>query len=527
MGAPALLHELALGASDRAPDAIALRHQGQAMDYGTLAAAGRALAGGLMELGLARGARVAVFLEQRFEVAVASLGISLAGGAAVPVNPVLKAPQVAHVMRDCGVDVLITSAQRLAQLGLAAGDLPALRHVVLADEAPAPDLSTSLALHRWADLLARGARPGHRVIDADLAMIFYTSGSTGKPKGVMVSHRNLVAGAQSVAGYLGNRPEDVLLAALPLSFDAGFSQLTTAWCAGARVVLLNYLLPRDLLRTMEEEGVTGITAVPPLYAQIARLEWPRAIRDTLRYFASTGGRMPRATLDALRAQVPAALPYLMYGLTEAFRSTYLPPDQVDRRPDSIGRAIPGAEVLVLRPDGTPCAPDEPGELVHRGALVGMGYWNDPARTAERYKPLPAAALGDAGRAGRTLDEIAVFSGDTARADSEGFLYFVGREDEMIKTSGYRVSPTEVEELVLATGLVGECAAFGMADDTLGQAIRLAAVPAAGRAPDTETLLAACRPGMPRYMLPARVDWMDSLPRNANGKIDRALLRRAG
>lgn len=525
--APHLLHELAFASAERQGEAVALRHQGRELRYGALADAASAFAGGLMRLGLARGARVAIFLEQRFEVAVASLGISLAGAVAVPVNPVLKAPQVAHVLGDCGVEILLTTAQRLAQLEIGGANLPALRHVILAEESPITAAMPGRALHRWADVLVGGALPGHRVIDADLAMIFYTSGSTGKPKGVMVSHRNLVAGAQSVSGYLENHSGDVLLAALPLSFDAGFSQLTTAWCAGARVVLLNYLLPRDLLGTMREEGVTGITAVPPLYAQIARLEWPEAIRQTLRYFASTGGRMPRTTLDALRRQVPGALPYLMYGLTEAFRSTYLPPAEVDRRPDSIGRAIPGAEVLVLRPDGTRCAPEEPGELVHRGALVGLGYWNDPARTAERYKPLPAAALGGAGSAGRTLEEIAVFSGDTVRADSEGFLYFVGREDEMIKTSGYRVSPTEVEELVLATGLVGECAAFGVTDEALGQAIRLAATPASGQARDTQALLAACRPGMPRYMLPAQVEWFDSLPRNANGKIDRALLRGRG
>jgi acyl-CoA synthetase (AMP-forming)/AMP-acid ligase II len=184
-----------------------------------------------------------------------------------------------------------------------------------------------------------------------------------------------------------------LLAALPLSFDAGFSQLTTAFHAGARVVLLNYLMPRDVLKAMEREKVTGLTAVPPLYIQLSQLEWPAAIGEHLRYFANTGGRMPRETLDALRAARAAAQPFLMYGLTEAFRSTYLPPEEVDRRPDSIGKAIPNAEILVLREDGSECAPDEPGELVHRGALVGQGYWNDAEKTAERYKLLPAGLGG--------------------------------------------------------------------------------------------------------------------------------------
>ena len=212
----------------------------------------------------------------------------------------------------------------------------------------------------------------------------------------------------------------------------------------------------------------------------------------------------------------------MYGLTEAFRSTFLPPEEVDRRPDSIGRAIPNAEILVLREDGTPCAPNEPGELVHRGALVGMGYWNDPEKTAERYKPLPPHAPGR--EAGLVLPELAVYSGDTVRMDDEGFLYFVGRRDEMMKTSGYRVSPTEVEEILYATKLVGECVAFGVDHPTLGQAIQvIVTAPPDGRV-DVEALLAECKARMPAYMVPAGFQVRDGpLPRNPNGKIDRKSL----
>jgi acyl-CoA synthetase (AMP-forming)/AMP-acid ligase II len=215
------------------------------------------------------------------------------------------------------------------------------------------------------------------------------------------------------------------------------------------VVLLNYLLPRDVLKALERERVTGLTAVPPLYIQLSQLDWPAPVIDHLRYFANTGGRMPRETLQALRQRVPSTKPFLMYGLTEAFRSTYLPPEEVDRRPDSIGKAIPNAEILVLREDGSECAPDEPGELVHRGALVGMGYWNDAEKTAERYKLLPVGVRGPRGGPAAAR-KYAVFSGDTVRRDAEGFLYFIGRRDEMMKTSGYRVSPTEVEEVVYAT-----------------------------------------------------------------------------
>jgi acyl-CoA ligase (AMP-forming) (exosortase A-associated) len=361
------------------------------------------------------------------------------------------------------------------------------------------------------------------VIDTDMTAILYTSGSTGKPKGVVLSHRNMVAGAKSVASYLENSAGDTLLAALPLSFDAGFSQLTTGFHAGARVVLLNYLLPRDVLKALEREKVTGLTAVPPLYIQLAQLEWPAAIGEHLRYFANTGGRMPRETLALLRRRVPAARPFLMYGLTEAFRSTFLPPEEVDRRPDSIGKAIPNAEILVLRPDGSACDADEPGELVHRGALVGLGYWNDAEKTAERYKPLPAGCPARVG--GLQLPEVAVFSGDTVRRDAEGYLYFIGRRDEMIKTSGYRVSPTEVEEILYATRLVGECAAFGVEHATLGQAIQVIATPPAGAAElDVPALAAECRIRMPAYMVPAGFQSRSGpLPRNPNGKIDRKLL----
>ena len=355
-----------------------------------------------------------------------------------------------------------------------------------------------------------------------MAAILYTSGSTGKPKGVVLSHRNMVAGAKSVASYLENSADDTLLAALPLSFDAGFSQLTTAFHVGARVVLLNYLMPRDVLKALERERVTGLTAVPPLFIQLTQLEWPAGITEHLRYFANTGGRMPRETLAALRTHLPKTKPYLMYGLTEAFRSTYLPPDEVDRRPDSIGQAIPNAEILVLRDDGSLCAPNEPGELVHRGALVGMGYWNDHEKTSERYKPLPPGAPGR--EAGLVLPELAVFSGDTVRRDEEGFLYFIGRRDEMMKTSGYRVSPTEVEEVLYATRLVGECVAFGVDHDMLGQAIQVIATPADGGRLDTAALLAECRKLMPAYMVPAHIDVRDGpLPRNPNGKIDRKAL----
>ncbi len=548
---PALLHELLQHSAKRSPQALALTHHNTSLSYAALQAQVAQFASALMGLDLARGERVGIYLDKCIETVVASFGCAAAGCVLVPINPLLKPAQVAFVLQDCNVRLLLTSAPRHALL---AGELlhcHDLRHVLLTDSleeqrveslalpepgaSPGAQRTPPLLLH-WRALALYPKRAGHRVLDTDMAAILYTSGSTGRPKGVVLSHRNLVVGATSVAAYLGNTSEDTLLAALPLSFDAGFSQLTTAFAVGARVVLLNYLLPRDVLKAMLREGVTGLTAVPPLYIQLAQLDWPAPIARSLRYFANTGGRLPFETLNSLRQRAPAARPFLMYGLTEAFRSTYLPPEEVERRPDSIGRAIPNAEILVLREDGTPCAVDEPGELVHRGPLVGLGYWNDPERTAERYKPLPVGAA--ARQAGLVLPEYAVFSGDTVRQDAQGFLYFVGRRDEMIKTSGYRVSPTEVEEVLYATRQVGECMAFGVAHATLGQAIQVIAT-AAPTAPaegaeaadpaaevSSASLLDACRSRLPAYMVPAAIQLVPGpLPRNPNGKLDRTLLAR--
>jgi len=513
-----LLHQLIQASAERAPAATALTHGSSIESYENLAASCEAFAGAAVAAGVGRGERIAVYCEKRIEMVAACFGAAAAGAVFVPVNPLLKPEQVGYIVRDCEVRMLVTSRERLALLADVITGCPSLRTLVVLGEGEVLPTPT-VAQVSWPDFLVTSAQAHHRVVDTDAVAILYTSGSTGKPKGVVLSHRNMVAGAKSVASYLGNHAGDTLIAALPLSFDAGFSQLTTAFHTGARVVLLNYLMPRDVLKAMERERVTGLTAVPPLYIQLTGLDWPAAIDDHLRYFANTGGRMPRETLTLLRQRVPRAKPFLMYGLTEAFRSTYLPPEEVDRRPDSIGKAIPNAEVLVLRPDGTECDADEPGELVHRGALVGLGYWNDPEKTSERYKLLPGRD------AGLQLPEYAVFSGDTVRRDAEGFIYFIGRRDEMIKTSGYRVSPTEVEEVLYATRLVGECAAFGVDNPALGQSIQVVATAPDGSAEvDVPRLLAECRQRMPAYMVPTGIEGrVGPLPRNPNGKIDRKQL----
>ena len=517
-----LLHELVLRSAERTPDAPSVSFKGQTLDYSSLALRQAQFARALSHLSLSRLERVAVYLPKQPETVITMFGAARAGCVFVPVNPLLKPAQVGHILRDCNVRVLVTSTARARDVAAELEACPDLQHLIVTD-ADTPAAAANLAMHRWDAVLdATDRRPGHRVIDADVVSIFYTSGSTGRPKGVVLSHRNMVMGAHSVAQYLGNVSSDRLLAVLPLSFDYGFSQLSTAFHVGASVVLMDYLLPRDVIVQGARERITGLAGVPPLWNKLADLDWPGELRESLRYITNSGGAMPVATLRKLRAALPNTQPFLMYGLTEAFRSTYLPPAEVDRRPESMGKAIPNAEILVVRPDGTSCGPNEPGELVHRGGLVSLGYWNDPVKTAERFKPSPGQdpAL--------VLTELAVWSGDTVRRDEDGFLYFIGRRDEMIKTSGYRVSPTEIEEVVVASGLVVDAVALGVPHPVLGQAIVVAASspqrPDAERpAAHTERLLKYCREQLPTFMVPVHVEWLDGLPRNANGKYDRSKL----
>lgn len=507
------VHHLLSARAQSHPDAPALTFQGVTQTYAETWQAAESAGRQLRSAGLQLGDRVAIYLEKRLETVAAIFGTSAAGGIFVPINHVLKPPQVRHILADSGARVLVTSADRLAQLGAAlAGS--AVEQIIVVGEA-LPDAAGDHGIQLWGDAtVATGDTSIPSVIDIDPAAILYTSGSTGKPKGVVLSHRNLIVGAESVSTYLYNTSDDVILSVLPLSFDAGFSQVTTAFAVGAHCVLVNYLVPRDVVKLCTAHGITGLTCVPPLWQQLASVDWPEETALRLRYWANTGGRMPKTTLDRLRATFTQADPYLMYGLTEAFRSTYLDPAEVDRRPGSIGKAIPNAEILVLRPDGTRCRAGEPGELVHRGALVALGYWNDAVRSAERFRPLVHA-----GQEWRT-PEPAVWSGDTVVTDDEGFLSFVGRADDMIKTSGYRVSPTEIEEAVYGTGLVRDVVAVGVADEALGQRIVLVVTPD-GASLDERGLVTALRPALPAYMLPSRVEIRDDLPRSPNGKFDRA------
>jgi acyl-CoA ligase (AMP-forming) (exosortase A-associated) len=509
-----LLHELVYSMSQSNPDLPALLYKKETLTFKQLASEVEHFAESLCGLGLGLNERVGIYLPKQLEVVTGVFGATAAGGVAVPINPMLKAQQVSHILRDCNIRVLITSPSRAKQLMDILPDCHDLDFLVLTGKANEFPGLPRMRILSWQDLMSGSRVKAPPRIDSDMAAILYTSGSTGSPKGVVLSHLNMVAAADSSSEFLRLTSNDRLLAVLPLSFDYGLSQLTTAYFVGASVVLMDYLLPKEVVAAVAKHGVTGISAVPPIWNQLSVLDWPEETTKTLRYITTSGGAARRSTLDRLRTRLPNTIIFQMYGLTEAFRSSYLPPEEIDDRPGSVGKALPNVELMIVREDGTRCAPDEPGELVHRGSLVALGYWNDPERTAQRFRPAPGQPVG------MPVPEMAVWSGDQMRMDGDGYLYFESRRDEMIKTSGYRVSPTEVEEIIFASGLAREAVALGAPHPELSQAIVLLVHPAKDDV-DTDTLLNLCRKEMPTYMVPAHIELSTDLPRNANGKIDRA------
>ena len=441
--------------------------------------------------------RVGIFLERGANAAAAFFGVAALGGIAIILNEALRPRQIEYMLNHGRARALLTSAGLLARQPRA-----------VETDSRILDIAAIPPVAQWA--------PVPR-LESDVAQIIYTSGSTGLPKGVTVTHGNLWAGMRAVTGYLTITRDDRIAGLLPFSFDYGFNQLLCAVGTGAALVVERSHVPQQIAATLRARQVTVLPAVPPLWLQLLSVEaFGAAPIKSLRVMTNTGGRLPVEAVRKLRRAQPHADLVLMYGLTEAFRSTYLPPEQVDQRPDSIGVAIPGAEILVLRDDLTPCGPGEEGELVHRGPTVALGYWADPESTARVFRPNPLRP------AGVPDTERVVFSGDLVRRDAEGFLYFVARRDRMIKTLGYRVSPEEVAEALYASGEVGEALVTSEPDELRGERIVAHVVLAAGGS--LQRLEAFCRAELPRYMQPCRFDLRDELPRTSSGKHDPGALR---
>ncbi|WP_336972607.1 acyl-CoA ligase (AMP-forming), exosortase A system-associated [Sphingobium aromaticiconvertens] len=481
---------------DADPVAPALDGRSGTQTYAELERSVGRLACWLAGFGFVKGARVASWIAKGPVAALMPLAAPRAGFVHVPINPLLKHAQVAHILADSGASLLIATGSRAATL--VEGDVPFDCQYLREEDAA--------CAMTGGDTLPPSEADG----DA-LAAILYTSGSTGRPKGVMLSHANLWLGAVAVADYLKLRPDDRTLCVLPFSFDYGQNQLFSTWIAGGCVYPLDYLTPRDVLKVVDRRDITTLAGVPPLWVQLVELDWPQEVAGKLRRLTNSGGALTRPLVGKLRALFPNADLYPMYGLTEAFRSTYLPPALVDSHPDSMGRGIPHAEILIVRPDGSVTDDDEPGELVHCGPLVAQGYWRDAARTAERFRPAPPASL---------YGGMAVWSGDTVRRDREGLLYFVGRDDAMIKSAGNRISPTEIEEAAVAVDGVAEAVALGISDDRLGQAVLLLIRAEEALISAVEARLKA---DLPNFMQPRTIRALANFPRNPNGKIDRVAL----
>ena len=482
-------------------DAPALVLRSEVLNHDQLRVRVDRLAGWLAREVPGKGARVASWAAKGELTCLLPLAAARAGLVHVPINPLLKRAQVGHIVADSGTKLLIGTASRLKSLE--DGDLA--DDCVILEERAALDAAEAAALSHG---------PSKADPD-DLAAILYTSGSTGRPKGVMLSHTNLWLGAVSVANYLKLAGDDITLAVLPLSFDYGQNQLLSTWYAGGSVVPLDFLFPKDVAKACAKHNITTLAAVPPLWVQLTELDWPKEASTPLRRLTNSGGALTVDLVHDLRGIFPQADLYPMYGLTEAFRSTYLDPSLVDKHPTSMGQAIPFAEILVIDDEGNVADSGEEGELVHCGPLVARGYWQDPQRTAERFKPAPVQS---------TYGGTAVWSGDRVKRDENGLLYFVGRRDAMIKSAGNRISPQEVEEAAIATDLVQEAVALGIPDERLGHAVHLV-VRGSEDGAERAQLAKLLKSELPNFMQPQEIHWRDAMPLNPNGKIDRTALLR--
>ena len=516
-----LIHHMLWTSALRFPEKEALVHGDQRLTYERVARLTAGLAYGLQQLKLRRGDRVGIYLEPSVPQVLSIFGISQAAGVFVPINSLLFPEQVSYIANNCQMKALITTTSKLTILASALKDIPSIEFFVVLLDGGDPDVSVTTHVfeelcqltppREWCDL----------GIEKDLATLLYTSGSTGEPKGVMLSHAQVLAGSSIVSTYLEITSAERILAVLPFNFDAGLNQLMTAFQQGGMLVLMNFVFARQIVEMLLKENITGLAGVPLLWSLLTQ---PSSALQKhrfphLRYITNTGGAMPESVLTKLRKTLPTTDIFLMYGLTEAFRSTYLPPEELDRRPTSIGKPIPNTEILVVNDRGKPCQVGEVGELVHRGPTVAMGYWEEAKLSSHVFRPHPflRPELAD--------KEKVCYSGDIVTFDEAGFFYFIGRRDTMIKSSGFRISPTEVEKVLMRSGWLSGAAVIGIPDKMLGQAIKAFVVPNEGLRLDPDALLGFCAEQIPRYMVPKSVEILTELPYTNSGKVDYPALSR--
>ena len=512
-----LVHGFLFDSAQKAPDKLASVCTDKRLRYRELEERSNQLARALMDAGVERGERVAVFLNNCGESIISMFGILKAGAAFVMVNPTTKADKLAYMLNDCGATAIITSGQ--------------LSSVVSDVETTAESLRAAVVTCGWEvsihgalrnrridfehDLVGFSTEPPRvRCIDMDLAAIIYTSGSTGRPKGVVMTHRNMVSAADSITEYLENVEDDIILNVLPLSFGYGLYQALTAVKIGATLVLeKSFAYPYQIVERVREEQVTGFPGVPTMFALLLQMtDLDPADFDAVRYVTNAGAALPPSHIARLRRLFRKARIYSMYGITECTRVTYLPPNELERRPTSVGKAMPNCETSIVDPNGNPVAPGEVGELVVRGSNVMQGYWNLPEETNKALRP------------GRYPWERVLHTGDLFRMDEEEYLYFVARQDDIIKSRGEKVSPREVENTIHEMAEVQEAAVVGVPDPILGAAIKAIVVKARGAPLSEADVIAHCARRLENYMVPKIVEFRDGLPKTTSGKIARAQLK---
>jgi len=510
-----LVNHFLQDSAERSPDKVALVCDGRRLTYAQIEEQANRVANGLLDLGVQRGDRVAVWLPNSVEAVVAIFAILKAGATFTVVNATTKPGKLTYILGNCAASGLFAPGRASGQVADLLEAVPSLRFAILCGKgatgkAPAHPKTTA-----FPHLLEAHPpiRPPCPTIDVDLACLIYTSGSTGEPKGVMSTHANVVFAASSIIQYLENVPDDIVINVLPLSFDYGLYQLLMVFKFGGTLVLeRSFAYPAAILRRIEQERVTGLPGVPTLFAMLLRLDLSRFDLRSIRYLTNTAAALPVEHIRRLREAFPWARLYSMYGLTECKRTLYLPPEELDRRPGSVGIPIPGTEVWIEDEAGNRLGPGEVGELVVRGSHVMQGYWGDPEETARRYRP------------GRYPAERLLYTGDLFRMDEEGFLYFVARKDDIIKSRGEKVAPKEVESVLYRLEGVVEAAVVGVPDDLLGQAIKVFIVRDEGCPLTEQDVLRHCARHLEDYMMPRYVEFRDSLPKTPSGKIKRSALR---
>lgn len=493
------------------PDKTALVCDNRRLSYGWIEEQSNRLAYGLVANGIERGDRVAVYLDNSAETVLSIFAILKAGAVLVLVNPASKAEKLTYLLNDSGAKALITRDDKVRRAGSDWRETPALEFVLVAGDG----LRVAPAAQRlilWKDLTDTAGGlppPAKRSIDQDIAALIYTSGTTGTPKGAIMTHFNMVAAATSVAAYLGNTPADVILNVLPLSFSYGLYQVLTGFQAGATVVLeRSFTYPHAVLQRLMDERATGFAIVPTIAAVLLQMDLTDYRFPALRYLTNAGAALPSEHVKQLRRLLPHTSLYLMYGLTECKRVSYLLPDQVDRRPTSVGKPMPNVEAYIVNEEGKQLPRGEVGELVVRGANVMRGYWNLPEETDKVLKPGPVPG------------ERVLYTGDLFRSDNEGYLYWIGRRDDMIKSRGEKISPKEVENVLYQLAAVSMAAVVGVPDPLLGQAVKAVITLKIGAHLTEAEVLRHCARHLDDFMVPKLLEFRESMPRTAAGKIDR-------